>query len=625
MSAESFDLSLNALRASLFSDFATLRKRVDAWQQDTAPTEDFSPESGLRTIAEIFGLPAAAIEILGLAAACELDPSSAEQMTSMTGGERPTVELMLSLCPESGWDALSPESALRRWRLVEPVGATTIARQRLATDERMLQYLMGVNYVDARLAGLATLVTPSRQLSDAENDVADMMTSTWRSKGLETVVLLTGSDLHANREVAVTAASSVGQRLLRVSADDLAEDWSQRYGLATFLDREMALSNSILVVESDATTADRAAKLVDGLIGPCVLSSADPPKPNRGPRLRVSVVAPDSAERRHLWSAALAESGEDLEQLSIDRLAEQFTLDRSEIDLALDRASSDVASLWTAAREQSRTRLDGMAERVDTSAGWDDLVLPADQLQQLRDLALQVGESWRVHRDWGWATKGSRGLGAAALFAGPSGTGKTLAAEVVAVELGLDLYRVDLSQVVSKWIGETEKNLARIFRAAEVGGAILLFDEADALFGKRSEVKDSHDRYANVEVSYLLQRMESYRGLAILTTNMRSSLDRAFLRRLRFIINFPFPDAAARTQIWEQVFPESTPTTGLDFEALGRLNIAGGSIRSIALNACFLAAGAGDEVRPAHVLAATQREFSKLEKPLSNAEIRALS
>jgi vesicle-fusing ATPase len=207
-----------------------------------------------------------------------------------------------------------------------------------------------------------------------------------------------------------------------------------------------------------------------------------------------------------------------------------------------------------------------------------------------------------------------------ALFAGPSGTGKTMAAEVLANELQLDLYRIDLSQVVSKYIGETEKNLNRIFGAAEANGAILLFDEADALFGKRSEVKDSHDRYANVEISYLLQRMEAYRGPAILTTNFRSSLDLAFLRRLRFVVEFPFPDAKQRAAIWERIFPQQTPLSEVDSDRLARLALAGGAIRTIAINAAYSAAEEGTAVAQRHILAAARREYAKLDKPITAAE-----
>ena len=227
----------------------------------------------------------------------------------------------------------------------------------------------------------------------------------------------------------------------------------------------------------------------------------------------------------------------------------------------------------------------------------------------------------QVYQTWGFGQKGNRGLGISALFYGESGTGKTMAAEVLAQVCQLDLYRIDLSTVVSKYIGETEKNLRRIFDAAETGGVILLFDEADALFGKRTEVKDSHDRHANIEVSYLLQRMEAYQGLAILTTNLKNSLDKAFLRRLRFMLPFPLPDADARAQIWQRIFPIQTPQQHLDYDKLGQLKIAGGNIRNIALNAAFLAAATNEPVSMSHILQAAQREYLKLEKLLTNEEI----
>jgi SpoVK/Ycf46/Vps4 family AAA+-type ATPase len=228
----------------------------------------------------------------------------------------------------------------------------------------------------------------------------------------------------------------------------------------------------------------------------------------------------------------------------------------------------------------------------------------------------------KVYETWGFAAKGRRGLGVSALFTGGSGTGKTMAAEVLAGELRLDLYRIDLSAVVSKYIGETEKNLKQIFDTAEDGGVLLLFDEADALFGKRSEVRDSHDRYANIEVGYLLQRLEAYQGLAILTTNLKSSMDTAFQRRLRFIVNFPFPDAGLREAIWKSVFPAATPTRDLDYRKLAQLNASGGNIRNIALNAAFFSAQSGKPLDMASIAAAAKLEAQKIERPLSDAELR---
>ena len=279
-------------------------------------------------------------------------------------------------------------------------------------------------------------------------------------------------------------------------------------------------------------------------------------------------------------------------------------------------------TLWTACRSLARPKLEDLAHRITPAATWNDLVLPDLQMRILRQMSAQVWHRMRVHEHWGFGEKGNRGLGVSALFCGESGTGKTLAAEVLANALGLDLYRVDLASVVSKYIGETEKNLKIIFDAAEEGGVLLLFDEADALFGKRGEVKDSHDRYANIEVGYLLQRMESYSGLAILTTNLKASLDRAFQRRLRFTVNFPFPDAAQRELIWSKVFPESTPTRGLDLKKLAQLNVPGGNIRNIALNAAFIAADHGTPVEMPDLLEAARLEAHKIERSLADAELR---
>ena len=261
-----------------------------------------------------------------------------------------------------------------------------------------------------------------------------------------------------------------------------------------------------------------------------------------------------------------------------------------------------------------------MAQRIESQATWNDLVLPETETAVLHEIAANVHHRSTVYGSWGFGVV-ERGQGITALFSGASGTGKTLAAEVLANALSLDLYRIDLSCVVSKYIGETEKNLRRVFDAAEHGGAILFFDEADALFGKRSEVKDSHDRYANIEISYLLQRMEAYRGLAILATNMKSALDSAFLRRLRFIVNFPFPDGEQRARIWRQIFPPSTPVETLDIGALARLSLAGGNIRNIALNAAFRAAETGNPVRMEYILRAVRGEYAKIDKPLTKAEM----
>lgn len=341
----------------------------------------------------------------------------------------------------------------------------------------------------------------------------------------------------------------------------------------------------------------------------------------------VNKVAP--AGQRQLWEIALGSKAPQLDD-AIDQLAEQFrlsaetimTLGKSAVSRQDGENSRDAERLRSACRSVARPRLDMLAERIVPASGWDDLILPEMQKQTLRQLAAQARNRMTVNERWGFAARGRRGLGLSALFSGPSGTGKTLAAEVLAAELNLDLYRIDLSAVVSKYIGETEKNLKQVFDAAETGGVLLLFDEADALFGKRAEVKDSHDRYANIEVGYLLQRMESFQGLAILTTNVKSALDKSFQRRLRFIVDFPFPDAAQREAIWAHAFPAQTPTKSLDPARLAHLNMAGGNIRNIAVNAAFLAAESHSPVTMRHILEAAQLEAAKVERPISEVEIR---
>jgi SpoVK/Ycf46/Vps4 family AAA+-type ATPase len=282
--------------------------------------------------------------------------------------------------------------------------------------------------------------------------------------------------------------------------------------------------------------------------------------------------------------------------------------------------ATSTGDVWRAARAQFSNALRGLADRIVPAYTFEDLVLPDDTLRQLREIAAQVSLRGVVYERWGFGERLSRGRGIAALFSGPSGTGKTMAAEVLANYLNLDLYRVDLSGVVSKYIGETEKNLRRVFDAAEESGAILFFDEADALFGKRSEVHDSHDRFANIEINYLLQRMEDYRGLAILATNMKSQLDQAFLRRLRFLVDFPFPSVAERKRIWQGVFPSKAETQNVDYAFLSRLEIAGGNIKNIAMNAAFLAATGEHPIGMQHLLSAARREYTKIDKLVLESE-----
>ncbi|WP_299773908.1 ATP-binding protein [uncultured Tateyamaria sp.] len=615
------EMELALLREGLEATIGSVRARLSALAEGTAlPPFVASKESALLRLSSIFRLTEVEQELLLLAVAMELDGATAAAVQALGGREVCDVSVAERLVGPAIWDALVPEAPLRRWRLLELGGAGPLWQRSLRADERIVHALLGTMYLDQRLEGMVRPVWADGVVSARERDLAERLTQAWRGVARPPVILLGGRDAAAKRALAAEAAARLGMGLYRVAAVDIPGDWVQRYALAIFLDRELALSSAAVLIEG------AAGAFADLISGPTILAADDPDLPERQPVLRLDLAEADRRERRDLWQQALGTQGE---AALLDRVAAQFALPPSAIRAAAAEMEPGMepealtGRLWQAARLQGRRALDGLADRIESRAGWGDLVLPEDQLSVLKDLAGHLRDAWVVNQEWGWEGKSPRGLGAAALFAGPSGTGKTLAAEVLAGELALDLYRIDLSQVVSKYIGETEKNLSRIFEAAEDGGAILLFDEADALFGKRSEVKDSHDRYANVEVSYLLQRMEAYSGLAILTTNQKGAVDKAFLRRLRYVLNFPFPDAAARAEIWARIFPDETPLEGVRPDALAALNIAGGAIRSIALNAAYLAAGVGEPVRMGHVLLAARREYTKLEKPFTSAEMGA--
>jgi hypothetical protein len=392
--------------------------------------------------------------------------------------------------------------------------------------------------------------------------------------------------------------------------------------LARLWEREAALLPLALYLEIDdgdggaGPTRPPVGRFVSRVSGRVALAARESWSDLGRQSILLDVAPPTAGERAEAWGHALR-PGTSPEK--VDALATQFALEVSEIgDIALITTDPDEA--WRECRIRTRPRIDVLAQRLEPHVGWDDIVLPDGTRELLEQVADQIAHRTQVYERWDFASRVTRGLGVSVLFAGPSGTGKTMAAEVLAARLQLDLYRIDLSAVVSKYIGETEKNLRRLFDAAEGGGVILFFDEADALFGKRSEVKDSHDRYANIEINYLLQRMEAYRGLAILATNLRSALDTAFLRRLRFIMEFPFPGVAERRTIWQKSFPAASPVGPLDFDRLAQLPATGGMIRNIAVNAAFLAAAAGTQITMTLVLAAARTEFAKLELPIRERE-----
>jgi winged helix domain-containing protein/ATPase family protein associated with various cellular activities (AAA) len=594
----------------------------------------------LVALAERLGLSRFERDVLLLCAAMELDTRIADLCAGVQGPDlpHPTFALALALFDDPAWEVVSPERPLRYWRLLEinQPGGRPLTMSALRADERIVNYLKGLNYLDDRLTLLLTpleapagTALPPSQLVLVDAICARLAGA--ESGGLAPVVNLLGPDSPSKQLVARQAAAALGLDLARLPVGLLPEHVGELETLARLWQRETALLPIALYLDAHeldgGAQAERGAPPVARFLarsdGVLFLASADQWPGLVRPAMPIDASRPTPAEQERAWEAELGDRAGSKPRA----LAGQFDLNLIEIHAiaaaALRGDPPDLQErLWQACLLATRPRLETLAVRLRTTPTWDDLVLRADDLAVLHAIADQVRQRPTVYDEWGFRDRMDRGLGVSALFAGDSGTGKTMAAGVIANDLGLDLYHIDLSAVVSKYIGETEKNLRRLFDAADAGGAILFFDEADALFGKRSEVKDSHDRYANIEINYLLQRMEAYHGLAILATNMKTALDRAFMRRLRFVVDFQFPGAPERRAIWEGVFPARTPLEGLDAERLARLVLTGGSIHSIALNAAFLAAQEGGPVTMALILRAARAELRKLDRPFSEADFR---
>ncbi|MFI5958815.1 ATP-binding protein [Cryptosporangium sp. NPDC051539] len=614
----------------LHAAFRVLRLRLTDADEDEleaaiedrdARREELTGEPRIEVLGRRFGLTEFERATLLMCAGTELDLGLAHACARAQGdGDRTfaTFSLALENLPDAEWAAMSPAAPLRRWRLVRmthPLVPTTSALQ---IDERILHTLVGVDYLDPEIVAVSTPLDAPTALTPALTDAARAVARHWDAGA--SAVLLHGRRLSDLRLAAASAAG--GRRTYLLRDVDLPSDGADRRKLALRCEREHRLTDVVWVLEIDGAEDSeqrRALAFAERLEAPLVVTMREPSADAvRLPRFEVR--SDRLADRRAVWAHALDEAPD--AGGWADRLGGQFDLGPAEVRTIVAEAQTlDGPTLWAAARRRTRPAIDDLAQRIEPAVSWDDMVLPDRQRDLLCQIAVHLRHRLTVLDDWGFGARDGRGVGTAALFTGPSGTGKTLAAEVIAHDVGLDLFRVDLSQTISKYIGETEKHLRRIFDAAEAGGAVLLFDEADALFGKRSEVKDSHDRHANMQIGYLLQRIEVYRGLAVLTTNLKDSLDEAFLRRLRFIVPFPFPDETSRAEIWRRAFPAAAPTKDLDFDALARLSVSGAVIHNIALAAAFRAAAADEAVDMAHVLAAARVEYHKLERSLPAAEV----
>jgi len=608
-----------------------VRKAAEALQAAEAAVQ---PRPALPLISDRLGLSPFERDLLLLCAGMELDTRLADLCMRASGRPHPTFALGMTIFDNPAWDVLSPERPLRYWRVLEisQPGAQPLMTSPLRADERIVNALKGMHYLDDRLSpllfplnGSADAVPPSQRV--VVDTAVNWIKRQTRPRSWP-VFQLVGPDASSARTVARTVGATLGVPLYRLPVETIPSQTADLETLARLWQRECLLAPLALYLEAHDVdnkgavqqTLTRFLTRIDGIV---MLGTADVWPDVGDGMVMLDVSKPTAREQREIWIQSTG-----LEDGNIDRLTAQFDLSLESIQ-RIARSEREIPDavplperLWEASRRAARPRLDSLAQRIDARAGWDRLILPEPELVLLRQLADQVGVRKRVYEDWGFAEAMNRGLGISALFAGESGTGKTLAAEVIANELRLDLFRIDLSSVVSKYIGETEKNLRKLFDAAEGGGAILFFDEADALFGKRSEVKDAHDRYANIEINYLLQRMEAYRGLAILATNMKSALDPAFTRRLRFIVNFPFPGINERRRMWERALPASTPAVALDFDRLSRLSLTGAGIHNTALNAAFLAAKNDTPVTMREMLESARIELRKLERPINESDFR---
>lgn len=595
------------------------------------------PDLPLARLTSSFGLTGFETDIVFLCAAMELDTGMGALCAAAqrdAGRDHPTFALAMQLFDGPAWDAMSPDGPLRHWPLVNVGAQGPLTVARLSADERVVNFIKGLNHLDGRLGGLVRPVAAPENLPPSQTESAVRICALVQAARPVQKFLLPGSSASSKELVAATVARAFGLELFKLDAESLPGGQLDTVPLARLWHRE-ALLNAVALFIDAADAGPAGQQLVRRWLsesGGLVFVAVHDSWP-RAETLSVDVARPTAGEQAVAWRAGLDPEGAAV-------LASHFDLDLPAIADTLARAAAgspipelsapnpsghaeaapEFAAVWSAALEAARPALDQLAQRVPAKARLAQLKLPDAEMALLHEIVGQVARRGTVYNDYGFAARLNRGTGISVLFAGESGTGKTMAAEALAAELGLLLYKIDLSAVVSKYIGETEKNLRSLFDAAEFGGAVLFFDEADALFGKRSEVRDSHDRYANIEVSYLLQRMESFNGLAVLASNRKDSVDPAFLRRLRFVVNFPFPAEAQRHSIWQEAFPAETPVGGLDLDRLARLNLTGGSIHNVALNAAFLAANDGGMVTMELMLAAARTEFRKLERPINDAD-----
>jgi SpoVK/Ycf46/Vps4 family AAA+-type ATPase len=615
-------------------------------------------ELRLHKLSELFGLDSYEIDILLMGLAPELELKYEKLYSYLQNDvtkKKLTVDLALSLLFPAIEDKiksrnyLSPAAPLRKNNLVHllqgeaNVGSPLISSL-IKIDDRIIGFLLGFDELDLRIRDFCCLIKPRKTLDDLilpedlKNKLKDLA-SRYRRKELPLKLIFCGPYGSGKKSAAEAFCRETEINLLIVDSKNLLEGRST--DIADLIMREALLQNSALFLENcDLLFEDKIdnnfpefllcfLKIFPGTIFLAGKESIELVKIliNNG-FIPYSFPLPSYSVRKQLWESCLKNYNLE-DEVDLNALASKFRFSGGQITDAAHTAFSfageqnpdspvlSMEDLYNGCKIQSNQKLSSLALKTKPHYTWKDLVLPKDTLEHLKEVSGFVKYKGKVHFDWGFENKLSLGKGLNVLFSGPPGTGKTMAAEVLANEAKLDLYKIDLSIVVSKYIGETEKNLKTIFEEAQTSNCILFFDEADALFGKRSEVKDAHDRYANIETGYLLQKMEEYEGIVILATNLSKNIDSAFLRRMRYVIEFPFPDKEQRTQIWKGIFPYEAPLSkDVDYEFVSeKLNLSGGNIKNIALTAAFYAAEDSCEIGMSQIIRAARREYIKMGKP----------
>jgi hypothetical protein len=585
----------------------------------------------LRALQRAAGLTDFDVELLLIALLTDLDPRCEKlygYLNDDVSRRRASVGMALEIAGASALDAdararLRPGAPLVDVALVavEDEDRPLLGRS-LRVPDRVVAHLLGDDRPDPMVAGLLTA------LPDPIDPGCGLGTTLGNGARLAYLRERTGA---ATRAAAAGGLLASGRSALALDLD-LVEVDAQMGEIAATAAREALLAEAGLIagpIEALVARGPDAVRAFTGLGCVVILHGRRSwdPRWSSEAALVADVPLPSVDERDRFWRNAIDGGGEcEPGALSAQFLLAPESIARS-VAAARLRASADGGVLRTehlleGARAQNGGGLERLDRRIAPGVGWDDLVLPELVRGQLHELAARAHNRTRVLDEWVMRPGGGRGRGVTALFAGDPGTGKTMAAEVIAHALGYDLYAVNLATVVDKYIGETEKNLERIFTEAEGVNGVLLFDEADALFGKRSEVSDAHDRHANVEVAYLLQRMESFDGLAVLATNLRANLDEAFSRRLDVLVDFALPDEAARRALWAACLGPKLPRADdvdLDFCARA-FELSGGSIRAIAVTAAYLAADAGTPVQMDQLIQATQTEYRKLGRLVLDSE-----